>query len=142
MNNNLNVDDSYKRDNKFNSKLNIELTCPPKFYQNVNITNNETSKMKNNLESRNMENILAINENKNDTSINDLSEKYCIKCFIDIPIRGKHCKICQFCISTFDHHCVWVGNCIGENNRKFFLIFLFTHCIELLFNIGIVIQIF
>jgi len=82
--------------------------------------------------------IFANNENKNETSINDLTEKYCINCYIDIPIRGKHCKICKSCIATFDHHCVWLGNCIGENNRKFFLLFLFFHSSELIFNFVLV----
>jgi len=104
------------------------------------VTIQETSKNKNNLESRiNMQsNCFFENNIKNDASITDLSEKYCINCFIDIPIRGKHCKICKSCIATFDHHCIWVGNCIGEYNRKFFLVFLFMHSIELTFNLGLV----
>lgn len=110
----------------------------------INNTNQETSKIRNNLESRmNMQgNSIFPNSDKNDTSIHDLTEKYCVNCFIDIPIRGKHCKICRSCIATFDHHCVWLGNCIGENNRKYFLIFLFLHSFELIFDFGLVINLY
>ena len=76
--------------------------------------------------------------NNNDCTVDDLTEKYCVKCFIDIPIRGKHCKICKTCISTFDHHCVWLGNCIGENNKKYFVLFLFFQCFEIVEAILIV----
>lgn len=123
------------------SKFNKEtLQFTGNAFINVNNTNQETSKIKNNLESRmNMQsNSIFQNNYKNDTSTNDLTEKYCVNCFIDIPIRGKHCKICRSCIATFDHHCVWLGNCIGENNRKYFLLFLFLHSLELIFNLGLV----
>jgi palmitoyltransferase len=70
------------------------------------------------------------NENGIEDSPNELIEKYCTYCYIDIPIRGKHCKICNSCISTFDHHCNWVGNCIGENNKRIFIIFLLFHSLQ------------
>lgn len=39
-------------------------------------------------------------------------------------MRQKHCKICQRCVRTFDHHCTALGSCIGEFNRPYFLLLL------------------
>ena len=60
----------------------------------------------------------------------ELLEDYCPQCLIKLNYRIKHCLICQKCVDEFDHHCFWVGNCIGKNNYFFFFIFL----IYIMFN--------
>jgi hypothetical protein len=51
--------------------------------------------------------------------------RYCLKCLKYKPDRCHHCKFCNMCVLKMDHHCPWVGNCIGYMNYKFFLNMIF-----------------
>ena len=37
--------------------------------------------------------------------------------------RAKHCTTCDRCIARYDHHCPWVGACIGAHNHRAFVAF-------------------
>ncbi|KAM7516074.1 hypothetical protein LguiA_005657 [Lonicera macranthoides] len=41
----------------------------------------------------------------------------CSYCNIVQPPRSKHCHDCDKCVLQFDHHCVWLGTCIGQGNH-------------------------
>jgi hypothetical protein len=50
---------------------------------------------------------------------------FCSICKVQTPesMNIYHCHDCGYCIENNDHHCPWMGQCIGRRNMKWFILF-------------------
>jgi len=53
---------------------------------------------------------------------------YCRVCKIvkNPNTQTYHCSTCDLCVEGFDHHCPWVGKCIGKGNLYYFYAYIAT----------------
>ena len=64
----------------------------------------------------------AHQESPTEVEFNQLEYNYfCDICNTHVLQDTKHCSVCNRCCYNFDHHCVWVGNCIGGENYVDFI---------------------
>lgn len=79
---------------------------------------------------------LEAREGFNEGDYKDAKVSMCKKCKVKRPPRTHHCSLCNRCVLRMDHHCPWIGNCIGYKNHRFFVQFLAYGALTC-FNLGI-----
>jgi len=74
----------------------------------------------------------GIPSDKSNIDLHELKRKYyqCTLCnsiiFKENEFITYHCHYCNICVEKFDHHCNFVGKCIGKNNATIFRLWLFS----------------
>lgn len=59
--------------------------------------------------------------------------RLCHTCKAIKPYRASHCRACNRCVLSYDHHCPYIQNCVGYKNRpQFFFFVLSTTTLQLL----------
>jgi palmitoyltransferase ZDHHC9/14/18 len=79
---------------------------------------------------------IMIRRANTDNDAMDVPVKYCKSCNIWRPPRCYHCRVCDNCVETLDHHCVWLNNCVGRRNYRYFFTFVASATILGLMLIG------
>lgn len=58
---------------------------------------------------------------------------FCTYCDKPKPPRAHHCRSCRMCVLDMDHHCPFIGNCVGAANHRYFISFLISVVISCLY---------
>ena len=58
--------------------------------------------------------VFAVSQFKTLSFVHDLLFSRCVY----RTAKAKHCRICDKCVRDFDHHCIWLNNCIGKRNYR------------------------
>ena len=72
------------------------------------------------------------------TKAHSIKLKYWYTCEIYRPPRSSHCGTWDACIERIDHHCPYLGTCIGKRNYKYF--FMFINLLSLLIVISVLLS--
>lgn len=67
----------------------------------------------------------------------NLEEQYCTICktYIKQNSNSFHCNLCNVCIEGFDHHCIWIGKCVGRKSKYWFYVLIGFICLFYIFLI-------
>jgi palmitoyltransferase ZDHHC4 len=46
--------------------------------------------------------------------------------------------MCDICVAGYDHHCIWINQCVGIGNYRYFLAFLICNTTFLLYAAAVI----
>lgn len=115
-----------------NDNIEITVSKPRSKFRHLSTENEENEEKNKENEEKNKEN----NKNPENPEENPpkpeepsfIETRFCTVCYLEQPLRAKHCRECGKCVALHDHHCPWLGICIGEKNRFYFWWYLFFEC--------------
>lgn len=64
---------------------------------------------------------------------------YCDICRSYVNVSSRHCRACVRCVENFDHHCMWINNCVGGKNYRLFIVMIsatFTSMVIYIASVG------
>ncbi|KAI3381775.1 hypothetical protein SNEBB_009945 [Seison nebaliae] len=73
-------------------------------------------------------------------SIRNTHKYFCDYCQKGAMEKTKHCRVCNKCVPHFDHHCIWLNNCIGDTNYKWFIWTCLSSTINSIVTFGAVVS--
>jgi len=59
---------------------------------------------------------------------------WCNYCLEHVHAHSKHCRVCDKCVTVFDHHCHWLNTCVGLQNYPYFAVMLASAAAFLFFH--------
>lgn len=68
--------------------------------------------------------------------------KYCSTCKNWRPPTALHCSRCDCCTYNFDHHCMWLSNCVTRANYKAFIVYVVLVLVGSYFSVFSVLELF
>lgn len=68
--------------------------------------------------------------------------KWCSTCKNWRSPSTLHCSRCDCCVYNFDHHCMWLSNCITKRNYKAFIVYVVIVLFGSYFSVFSVLQLF
>ena len=67
--------------------------------------------------------------NFHNKNLKEIVCRYCLTvrvyCLLKKAERVNHCRQCKACVRKYDHHCLFINNCIGFSNYKLFMNLVF-----------------
>ncbi|KAJ6241505.1 palmitoyltransferase swf1 [Anaeramoeba flamelloides] len=68
-------------------------------------------------------------------------KEQCETCKLIKPARSKHCRLLNRCVARYDHYCAWLMNTMGEQNYRYFILFLFANLFLVSFGLYTVVRV-